>query len=94
MEGVVVVSHTCQQNWMMARSPRGLPRLRRTTSSCPHIHSTIAGARASAPIMRREKRARIREGHLSDAEKEDCVLIIGLVYGARRKPGWGTLVHL
>ncbi len=44
---------------MMAKLPLDPPRFWRTTSSCPHTRSTIAGVSAPAPSIRREKRARM-----------------------------------
>ncbi len=43
-----------------ARSPRGPPRLRRTTSFPTHTLAMIFGVRASAPNKRREKQASLR----------------------------------
>ena len=65
---MVVVSHRWKvllatlaskmsRRWTRARSPRGLPRFRRTTSFSPHTLVTIFGVRASAPSSRRERRA-------------------------------------
>jgi hypothetical protein len=44
---------------MMAKSHLGLPRFGRSTSSCPHTRSTIAGVRASTPSIKREKHAKM-----------------------------------
>ena len=65
---MVVVSHRWKvllatlasemsQRRTRARSPRGLPRFRRTTSFSPHTLATIYGVRTSAPSSRREKQA-------------------------------------
>ena len=44
---------------MMAKSPLRPHRFWRTASSCPRTCSTIAGVSASAPSIKREKRAKM-----------------------------------
>ena len=58
---VLFVTHASEMSrrGMMAKSPLGLPRFGRTTSSCPHTSSTIVGVRASTPSIKREKHARM-----------------------------------
>ena len=48
-----------RQSQMMARLPRGPPKLRQTTSFSPQTVWMIVGVRASAPRRRIAKRARI-----------------------------------
>ena len=58
---MLFATQACEISWrrMMARSPRGPPKLRWTTSFSPQTFRMIVGVRASAPRRRIAKRARI-----------------------------------